>query len=221
MTKPSLNVDPTTTGSLRGTVRFEGPLPSPTKIPVAGFPECANPRQEDTDVLVRDGFVQNAFVYIKSGLEDYAFPEESGEVVLDQKGCLYEPRVIGLRVGQTVVVKNSDAMLHNVHAQPKRSRSFNLAMTKGAQDLRKSFSEPEVMVGFRCDVHPWMRAYAGVLPHPAFAVTDANGQFEIKNIPPGTYTVAIWHERLGLMQQEVSLDPQEQKTISFVMPPQK
>src|SRR5262245_27627243 len=97
--KPSLAVDPSTTGVIRGVVSFEGKPPPPTQIPVAGFPECANPKTEDDDVLVRDGKVQNAFVYVKTGLEDYAFPEPPGEVVLDQSRCLYAPRVVGLRIG--------------------------------------------------------------------------------------------------------------------------
>lgn len=213
---PTKTVDPSTVGSITGSVRFDGTPPTPTKIPVAGFPECGNSQPFDSDVLIRDGLVQNAFVYVKSGLENYAFPPTDGEVALDQKGCLYEPRVIGLRVGQTVVVTNSDPLLHNVHALPKRSRSFNLAMTHNAVPLRRSFDEPEVMVGLRCDIHPWMRAYVGVLPHPAFAVTGPDGRFEIKGVPPGTYTLSVWHERLGTAEQTVTLGVKEEKMISIV-----
>jgi hypothetical protein len=215
--QPALSVDPSTAGILRGTVRFEGVPPAPTKIPVAGFSECANPKTHDDDTLIREGNVQNAFVFIKTGLEGYAFPPPAGEVVLDQAGCLYAPRVVGLRVGQPLVVRNSDPAFHNVHALPRRSRSFNLAMTKGASDIRRSFAEPEVMVPIRCDVHPWMRAYAGVLPHPAFAVTGPDGRFEIKGIPPGTYTLSVWHERLGTADQSTTLGANEEKTVTFVI----
>ncbi len=218
---PTRSIDPAATGTIRGDVRFEGVPPSPTKIPVAGFSECANPRLEDDDVLIRDGKVQNAFVYVKTGLEDYAFPPPEGEVVLDQVGCLYTPRVVGLQVGQTLVVKNSDPALHNVHALPKLSRSFNLAMTQGASDIRRGFTEPEVMVPIRCDVHPWMRAYAGVLPHPAFAVTGPDGRFEIKGLPPGAYTLSVWHERLGVSEQAVTLAVREEKTVPFVITSQR
>lgn len=218
---PVKNIDPATTGTILGDVRFEGGLPEPTKIPVAGFPECGNAQGLDNDVLVHNGLVQNAFVYVKSGLENYAFPPAAEEMRLDQKGCLYEPRVIGLQRGQTVVITNSDPLLHNVHALPKRSRSFNLAMPRSAQGLRRSFDEPEVMVGLRCDVHPWMRAYVGVLPHSAFAVTGPDGHFEIKGVPPGTYTLAVWHERLGTMEQTVVLGVNETKDVSFVITPNK
>jgi plastocyanin len=201
---PKRAVDLATTGIIRGIVTFEGTTPAPMKIPVASFRDCVNSQTDDPDVLIRDGKVQNAFVYLKDGLEDYAFPVPEGEVVLDQKGCLYEPRVVGLRVGQTLVLRNDDPVLHNVHALPKRSRFFNVAMPKGAAEIRKSFDEPEVMVPIRCDVHPWMRAYVGVLPHPYFAVTGPDGTFELKNVPPGVYTLEAWHERLGTLSRKVS-----------------
>lgn len=212
-----MTVDPATAGVIRGEVLFEGTPPAPAKIAVSGFPECANPKTEDDDVLIREGRVQNAFVSIKTGLEAYTFPPPEGETVLDQVGCLYTPRVVGLRVGQTLVVKNSDPALHNVHALPKLSRSFNLAMAKGGADIRRSFTEPEVMVPIRCDVHPWMRAYAGVMRHPGYAVTGPDGHFEIKGIPPGNYTLSVWHERLGTTEQTVTLGVKEEKTVPFVI----
>lgn len=218
---PKRAIDPATVGVIHGVVRLQGVPPSPTKIPVASFKECANSRTEDEDVLIRDGKVQNAFVYIKEGLEGYALPPPGGEGVLDQKGCLYMPRVIGLRVGQTLVVRNTDAFLHNVHALPKFSRSFNVGMNQGAPEIRRTFESPEVMVPIRCDVHPWMRAYVGVLPHPYFAVTSADGAFEIKNVPPGRYTLEVWHEKLGTQRIVVDVGPGEERSANFLLTPEK
>ncbi|HEX5035569.1 MAG TPA: carboxypeptidase regulatory-like domain-containing protein [bacterium] len=203
---PTIPIDPSTVGLITGVVRFEGTPPSPTKIPVAGFPDCANPRGEDDDVRIQGGLVENAFVFIRNGLDDYVFPPAEGEVVLDQKGCLYAPRVVGLRVGQTLVVKNGDPTPHNVHALPKFSESFNVAMGGNAADIRKTFDEPEVMVPVRCDIHPWMRAYVGVLRHPVFAVTGPDGAFVLKGIPPGHYTLEAWHERLGTRSLPVTVE---------------
>lgn len=217
--KPLVPVDPATTGTIRGVVRFEGLPPASAKIPLAQFAQCANPKGTDDDVLIQDGKVQNAFVYIKEGVESYAFPPASGEVTLDQKGCLYEPRVVGLRVGQTLAVKNSDAFLHNVHALPKYSHAFNMAMAQAGTEIRKNFDAPEVMVAIRCDVHPWMRAYVGVLSHPLFAVTGPDGVFEIHGVPPGTYTLEAWHERLGTKTMQVTIGAKETIEAHFLLTP--
>ena len=214
---PTVPIDPSTIGSIAGVVRFEGSPPSPTKIPVAGFPDCGNPRGEDDDVRIQNGLVENAFVFIKDGLDRYQFPPASGEVVLDQKGCLYTPRVVGLRVGQTLVVKNGDPTPHNVHALPKFSSSFNVGMGAKAPEIRKSFDEPEVMVPVRCDIHPWMRTYVGVLSHPIFTVTGPDGVFTLSGIPAGAYVLEAWHERLGRTSVPVTVEAGKtiEKRLSF------
>lgn len=217
---PTIPIDLATVGSIIGVVRFEGTPPSPTKIPVAGFPDCANPRGDDEDVKIQNGLVENAFVFIRDGLDDYVFPPATGEVVLDQKGCLYAPRIVGLRIGQTLVVRNGDPTPHNVHALPKFSKSFNVAMGGNAADIRKTFDEPEVMVPVRCDIHPWMRAYVGVLRHPVFAVTGPDGAFALKGVPPGNYTLEVWHERLGTrsLPLQVESGRAAQVSVSFSNP---
>jgi len=203
------------TGMIRGVVRFDGTPPQASKIPLAGFAQCNNPKDSDDDVLIQDGKVRNAFVYIKRGLEDTIVPNGSGEVVLDQAGCLYRPRVIGLQLGQTLVIRNGDAFLHNVHGLPKFSSSFNLTTPARGTEARRTFEEPEVMVPIRCDVHPWMRAYVGVLPHPYFAVSGADGSFELKNVPAGPYTLEVWHERLGTLALTTDVRPGMTQSVSI------
>ena len=217
--QPHLKINLSTMGTLRGTVLFQGTPPAPTKIPLASFSQCANPKDRDEDVLIQDGKVQNAFVYIKEGLEGYEFPKAETDVVLDQSGCLYYPRVVGIQTGQTVVIKNSDPFLHNVRGLPKRSHSFNVAMIKGAGEVRRVFDEPEIMVPIRCDVHPWMRAYVGVLNHPYFSVTGPDGSFELKNIPAGNYTLEVWHERLGRKTEKVTVEEKKTSDVNFLLTP--
>jgi hypothetical protein len=211
---PTRIVDTATAGSIHGVVSFEGMPPPSSKIPVARFSECGNASAFDADILIQNGKVKNAFVAITKGLESYRFEKLSEEVVLDQRHCLYEPRIVGLQVGQTLVVKNSDPALHNIHAQPLQSRGFNVGMAQQSSDIRKTFEVSEMMIPLRCDVHPWMRAYAGVLPHPYFAVTDVDGNFNLKNVPPGNYTVTVWHEKLGEKEFPVSIGTREQKTLN-------
>ena len=137
--------------------------------------------------------LQNAFVYVKDGLGNRTFPVPKTPVVLDQQGCKYRPHVVGIQVGQPLEVRNSDSTLHNVHAIPKVNKEFNFGQpTKGMKSSR-TFDKAEVMVPFKCDVHGWMNAYAGVVAHPFFAVSKADGSFEIKGLPPGSYTVEVWH----------------------------
>ena len=127
-------------------------------------------------------------------------------VVLDQRGCKYHPHVFGVQVGQPVTILNSDPTLHNVHAVPKANTEFNFGQSSKGMKTTRIFDKPEVMVPFRCDVHGWMAAYGGVVSHPFFAVSKADGSFEIKGLPAGTYTIEVWHERLGTQTQTVKVD---------------
>lgn len=140
-----------------------------------------------------DAGLGDVFVYIKNftGKAEAS----SKPALLDQKGCEYVPYVLGLQTGQKLLVRNSDPVLHNVHATPKVNKEFNLAQMAGGKDIERSFDQPEVLVRFKCDVHPWMFAYVGVLPHPYHAVTDKDGKFKIEGVPAGKYTLVAFHRK--------------------------
>jgi plastocyanin len=200
-------VDPATAGVIEGTVSFPGAAPANPELSI-GEPACAKvhdgPVHEDV-VLVKDGKLENAFVYIKEGLADYAFDPPSAEVTIDQVGCVYRPLVVGVQVGQPLTFINSDSVLHNVHTLPEENRGANFSMPSKDMRTSKKFSEPEVMIRTKCDVHPWMRAFIGVVAHPHFAVTGADGNFRFEGVPPGDHVVEMWHEKLGRQTQKVTV----------------
>jgi plastocyanin len=211
-------VDASKAGNIAGRVTFEGTPPANEPIPMAADPVCARENSGgatfDT-VVVDNGGLENVFVYVKDGLGDYYFDVPTDAVTLDQKGCRYTPHVFGLRVGQPLEIVNSDATMHNVHAVPAVNREFNFSQHVTGMKERKTFTAREVMVRFKCDVHTWMSAFAGVLDHPYFAVTANGGQFQLKGLPAGTYTVEAWHEKLGTSSQSVTLGEKEDRNITF------
>ncbi len=211
-------VDAATAGSIAGRVTFEGQAPAPAVLRISADPACtANGNTVVDESLVVDGSggLKNAFVYVKEGLADYAFDTPTAPVVLDQKGCKYEPHVFGVRVGQPVEILNSDATLHNVHAIPQRNGEFNQGMPLQGMKLKETFTAPEIGVPFKCDVHGWMTSYAGVVAHPYFAVTDASGRFSLPNLPPGTFTLEVWHEKLGTRTQQITIAPKQAVDATF------
>jgi plastocyanin len=218
-TPPGKRVDPATTGTITGHVAFEGTRPAVESIRMGTDQACvqaAGPAPTSDFVLISaDGSLQNVFVYVKDDLSDYVFDVPTDPVILDQRGCRYAPHVFGVRVGQPVEIINSDATLHNVHALPMKNTDFNMSTpTKGSR-MRRTFTVPEVMVRVKCDVHGWMSGWAGVMAHPFFAVTGANGAFSLKGLPPGTYTVEAWHEKYGTKSQQVKVDSGLAQTIAF------
>ena len=193
-------------GTISGTVAFTGTPPTPKKIDSSADPACgtANPNLVTEDTLVKDGKLANVFVYVKEGtaadgtkIGDYTFPTPSDAVTLDQKGCHYVPHVLGLQVNQKFRVTNSDPTQHNIHPSPKSNPQWNQTQPNGAAPIEKTFARAEVLIPVKCDQHPWMKSYVGVLKHPFFAVTGEDGTFVIKGLPPGKYTVAAWHEKGG------------------------
>jgi hypothetical protein len=171
---------------------------------------------QETVVVGEDGkSLANVFVYVKDGLGNYVFDAPTQMASLDQMGCRYHPHVFGIRVNQPLEIINSDPTLHNIHATPKNNQEFNNGQPIQGMKMTHSFTAPEVMVPFKCDVHGWMNAYVGVMTHPFFSVTGNDGKFDLKGLPPGTYTIEAWHETLGASTQSVTLGPSESKEITF------
>ena len=220
---PDLRIDwdpATGTATLKGVARFKGKVPKQRKINPDSDPVCAK-MHEGSDfrseaVLVnKDGMLRNVFVWISKGLESTKFPVPDEAVTLDQKGCRFEPHVQGVMVKQKIFAVNSDATTHNLHAMGRLNENFNFTQsTKGAKKAL-TFERKETMVFVKCDIHPWMGAYFGVVTNPFHTTTGADGAFELKNLPPGTYTVSAWHEKYGIQKKEVTVGDGKTEEIEF------
>jgi hypothetical protein len=193
-------------GTVSGVVAFTGTPPAAKKIDASADPVCGqqNPNLSTEDTIVKDGKLANAFVYIKDGatadgtkIGDYTYATPTSEVALDQKGCHYVPHVLGVQTNQKLKITNSDPTQHNIHPTPKNNQEWNQGQPNGAPPIEKAFARAEVLIPVKCNQHPWMKSYIGVLKHPFFAVSAEDGTFTIKGVPPGTYTVAAWHEKGG------------------------
>jgi plastocyanin len=195
-------------GVITGTVTFEGTAPEVRPLRMDSDSRCVADASATSELLVvgSGNALQNVFVYVKDGLGQRTYAAPTTPVVLDQKGCRYLPHVLGVQVGQPVQISNSDPTLHNVNSTPKDNKGFNFGQVPKTPAVTRTFEKPEIGVPFRCDVHSWMNAYAGVVAHPFFAVTKADGTFEIKGLPAGTYTLEFWHEQLGTQTQSVTVD---------------
>lgn len=190
-----------------GVVHFMGNVPQGKKLNLPSA--CAKQFKGDVfsnEVMVENGLVQNALIRVIKGIEGKTFtdvPKE--EVILDQKGCMYFPRVVGARVGQKVTFINSDPLFHNVRSVTTVNQKFNLAMPYKDQRETKIFDHPEIFLQTKCSVHPWMGAYVAVMDHPYFSVTNAKGEFLISNLPLGKYTLEVWHEVFGTQTQDIEV----------------
>ena len=209
--------DPATAGNVSGMVMMNGELPAAEDLMMNSDPVCA---MSATDTQTRtfvgsDGHLGNVFVYVKEGLEGQSFPAATGAVTLSQQGCRYTPHVMGIQVGQTFEIVNSDPTLHNIHATPAANEEFNMGQPIQGMRFERTFDNVEVMVPFKCDVHGWMSAYIGVLDHPYFAVTATDGMFDISTLPPGDYVVEAWHEQLGTQTQNVTVATGQTAEVSF------
>ena len=204
-------------GTLKGIVQFAGTLPKREKLQLPLV--CAGDAKGDVfanDILVNDGKVQNALVRITKGLEGKKFTDIPAQtVVLDQKNCQYQPRVIAVRVGQKVEFLNSDATFHNVRSITNNNENFNVAMPSQNDQVVKTFDHAEIFVQTKCSVHPWMSASIAVVDHPYFSVTNAAGEFTIENLPPGQYTLEAWHEVFGTLTQKITVKENETLPLEF------
>ena len=209
--------------ALTGKAVFEGTTPPPQIIKMDADPVCAGQHQggmpSEEVVVNSNGTLKNVFVYVKEGLpQSQKFEAPKEPVTFDQRGCHYSPHVFGIMVDQPIQILNSDGTLHNVHALPKNSKEFNLGMPIQGMKLTQKFTGSEVMVKIKCEVHPWMAAWAGVLDHPFFGVTGEDGIFSIKDLPPGQYTLEAWHEKYGTQTATVKVPDQTEVNFTFKAP---
>jgi plastocyanin len=200
-------------------VFFQGKAPIPKMIRMNQDRAC---EQEESStiyseeaVIDSDGALANVFVYVKAGLGWRRYAAPATPAILDQRRCRYEPRVFGIQAGQTLKILNSDRTLHNVHASAENNKPFNLAMSAVEKVRTRVFERAEVMIPIRCNVHPWMIAYAGVVDHPFYSVTDAAGGFKLSALPAGEYEIEAWHELFGTLLQKIKLAEAETTTIDF------
>ncbi|MGH9716057.1 MAG: carboxypeptidase regulatory-like domain-containing protein [Candidatus Acidiferrales bacterium] len=217
---PTAVVSPATAGTITGTVRLEGEPPKFHPIDMSAEPACvkANPKPVIPPIVVtgEHGALANAAVYIKSGLGRYKFDVPQTPVVLNQKGCMYEPRVLAVRVGQPLEVHNDDPTVHNINVRATVNHSWNRSEEPGEPPFTAEFKHPELYIPISCNVHPWMRAYLFVFGDPYYDITTTTGDFSLKGLPPGTYTIEAWQELYGVQDQTVTLGPKETKHIDFV-----
>lgn len=216
---------PTGSAVVSGTVHFSGTPPANPTIDMSEESECAakySGAPVDSQYIVgSDGGLANVFVYVKDGLPadaSYAPPAEA--VVIDQRACEYHPRTFGIQVGQKLEIRNSDPLLHNIKAVPSKNRGFNISQPSAGMTTTRTFNTAEVMVPLECNVHGWMSAHVGVLPHPFFATSARDGSFTIRGLPAGTYTIEAWHEKLGTKTMSVTVGEGETKTADVTFGPQ-
>lgn len=212
-------------GSITGTITFEGKAPKMKPLRLDADPICvANneiaPKKEWL-ILDENKGVKNVLVFITEGLNiDYSPPEEP--MVIDQKGCIYSPHVVGIMAGQQLDILNNDGTLHNIHALPKVNKEFNKAQPRSKKKLSVKFEKPEAPFKIKCDVHPWMGAYIGVFDHPCFSVSGDDGTYIISDLKPGEYVIEAWHEKLGSQTANVTVsDSAAHQDFTFKKPSKK
>lgn len=205
--------------SLTGTINLKGAIPKPFRIDMSADRVCeeldGNP---ETDYLIaNENRLMYAFVYVKNPelFQSYRFEEPDKQLTLEHRNCRFVPHLVGLRVGQPFSIINADPTPHNTHPTPRLNPEWNQTQPAGGAPIRKAFHRPEVLIPFKCNQHPWEKAYAAVMDHPFFAVSDAYGNYEIRGLPHGTYTLVVWHEELGEQTLELTLVAGEARRVDF------
>jgi hypothetical protein len=207
---------------ITGKVTLKGAPPAERKVAFDALCGKLHTKEAFTRhyVVGADAGLANVFVYLKEGPAGKTYTPPEKMPVLDQVNCFYEPYVMGVMVNQKFQIKNSDPLMHNVHATPKvpGNKEFNVGQPVQGMVTERTFTSPEVLVRFKCDVHPWMFAYVGVLPHPYFAVTDKDGKFKLpSDLPAGKYTLVAYHLKAGEATQEITVADGDKKEVNFTL----
>ncbi len=212
-------VNPATAGTISGVVRFDGQPPARIPIDMSADPACNLPNLTNLteQIIVTNQYLANVYIYIKSGAPSYTAIPMAPSVPLNQKGCRFSPHVIAVQQGGSVIFSNSDATVHNVHTIPDQPGNPSLDISEPANSASRTqvFSTPEVMLPVRCNNHPWMSAFINVAPNPWFAITGPDGKFTITGVPPGTYTLAAVHEKLGEKDVQITVPAKSAAQASF------
>ena len=205
-TSPSASADTSAPAAVSGVVRLD---PECTKMHPGGV-------NTEEAITGSDGTLRNVIVYVSDGLGDRTFEPPANPVVIEQKGCTYRPHVLTMQANQKIQIVNSDPTSHNIHPTPLNNREWNKSQPSGQPPLEATFAREEIAIPVKCNEHPWMRAYIAVFKHPFFVVTGKDGKFELKNLPPGEYTVSAWHEKFGTVEQKITVGAKETKSVNFV-----
>ena len=209
-------VDASQFSTIKGTIHFKGTAPKPLNIDMSMDPGCAMAGDNMVEqYVVSGGKLSNVYVYIKSGVTPSVVSASATPVLLDQKGCKYTPHVIAVQQGGSVLFKNSDPTMHNVHIVGPNGSAMDISQGPMGQPQTQQFSSPQVMLPVRCNNHPWMNAFINVAPSPYFAVTGTDGNFTIQGLPPGNYTLAAVHEKLGEQDIDITVKPKSTAKADF------
>ena len=216
---PVFHVDPATAGSISGEIRYTGKRPVRKAIDMSNDPACVEAHHgkavDESLVVSPNGSLANAFIYVKEGLQGKHFEAPSTPIVIDQNGCWFRPRIVGIQTGQVFEVRNSDPVTHNIHPMAQINREWNHSQGAGDPPMVRKFLKPEVMIRVKCNVHSWMHAFIGVVDNPYFAVSKENSSYSIENLPPGTYTIGFWQEALGTQERQITVAPHSNTQVNL------
>lgn len=212
-------VDSATAGSVTGKILFTGMPPLNKKINMIDVPNCAKthsaPVMTEGFVPGDNGTLQNVVVYLDGDFSAYSFPAASAPVQVDQQGCIYAPHVVAVMTGDPLEVTNKDAVTHNINAMSQLRQGWNETQMSAGPPIVRRFAAQEIPMIVKCNMHPWMRFYLAVVDHPYFQVTGKDGQFALRNVPPGTYTLTAWDEIFGIKKQTVVIQVKQEQNVSF------
>jgi hypothetical protein len=206
-------------GNIAGKILFQGEKPKLGVLKMGKDSVCES--EQNGPVYAQDGEVNdngtlpNAFVYIKEGFGSRKFTAPVNSVDLTQSGCMYHPHVLGIMVDQPLQVLTLDPTTHNIHVVASVNRPWNVSQQPGSPSVIRRFTKPEIMIPVHCNVHPWMKAYIGVVDNPFYVVTGKDGSFELKGVPAGEYTLAVWTATFGTQDRHVTVRPGEPTTADF------